>query len=114
MAFSLQEALASVGSFLSGGLYSLSNRVSWGGCGVFGAERCASGAGSSRSVAKAGGRRLQAVVRRRMVTAVSSASPHRELARGTGGNRSLAPPPVVQHHAAPGAQRVGRASPAHA
>src|SRR6266480_6805224 len=40
MAVSLQErALASVGGSLSGGLYSLSSRFSWGGHGIFGAER---------------------------------------------------------------------------
>jgi len=66
MTFSLQEcALASVGSSLSGGLYSLSDRFSWGGCGIFEAERQASGAANSRSDAgaEAIGGRLQAQVR---------------------------------------------------
>jgi hypothetical protein len=40
MALSLQErALASMGVFLSGGLYTLSGRFSWGGHGIFEAER---------------------------------------------------------------------------
>src|SRR5215470_15417709 len=53
-------------------------------------------------------------VRRRRITVVSSASPHRESAWGMGASQSWTLLSVGRRYAAPGAQRAGRAALAHA